>query len=1108
MRTSLIVSLFLTYALVPSGAAPLHAQDQNDDTWDVTLPRGETRVIDFETNEGTWTSLDVTPDGEWIVFDLLAHIYRIPIAGGQAELLTRDAGVSVNYHPKVSPDGSRIAFVSDRGGQNNLWVMDIDGSNPRAVLEDQAVRVNAPTWSADGRFIIFERQPIPQPGQQGGRGLWMVHVDGGTGVELTDVGGASWPSTSADGRYVYLTRSSGSGGAVGYSDAIKGYRQLSRFEFKSGSIVAVTSGTAAQQVRGSSGGAYAGEVSPDGRHLAFARRIPDGTIEWKGHVYGPRTALWLRDLETGAERVIMDPIESDMVETIKTLRPVPGYDWAPDGRSIIINQGGKIRRLDVASGQVSTIEFTARVRREISEMTRASFRITDDPFDVKFTRWHSASPDGSRVAFQAVGKIWVMDRAGGTPERLTPASFAPMEYAPAWSPDGRMLAFTTWEEPAEGHVWRVPATGGVPQRVSTEPGEYIHPVWAPDGRSLVVSRGSGATQRFRTLAWNPWYDLVRLPASGGVGTFVVKEQTGSDGTGAGGARRQILRASMAQGRIFYPESLPGDGPPRLALSSVAPDGGDHRVHATFPFADEVVVSPDGKRVAYQEGDNVYLAPLPLTGTGADPVHITKRGGSLPVEQLTTEGGLYPTWIDDTRVSFGSANRFYLHDAQSGVTDTTDISMTAERPLSTRTVALTNARIVTLEAANGGDAGTLERGTVVIDGSRIVCVGLLGDCDTNGADTVIDLSGATIIPGLVDMHAHHYREHQGVIPEHSFEQAVYLAFGVTTNLDNSMWSQNVFPTGELIEAGRVIGPRTFSTGDPLYRGDAARQNDIRNQDVAEQNVGRLASWGATGIKQYLQPRRDQRQWIAEAARKRQLMVTAEGSDLAYNLGMIMDGQTAWEHPMSYVVTYGDVHKFFGRAGAVYSPTWVVGGTGPWNEEYFFAESDLWKDEKQRRFMPWRQFIPQQQRRVLRPTEHYGFPMISQTLADIIAEGGYGAIGSHGQAHGLGSHWEVWMAASALGNLGALEVASKHGAYFLGAEQDIGTLEVGKLADLLILNSNPLDNIRNTMDIRFVMKGGTMWEGDTLDQVWPANVPFGPYYWVDEDAMRSDTLGVRR
>ena len=1082
------------------GAADLHGQQP--EAWDVTLPRGETRTIDFETDEGTWTSLDVSPDGQWITFDLLAHIYRVPIAGGTAELLTRDAGVSTNYHPKFSPDGTRIAFVSDRGGQNNLWVMDADGSNPRAVFEDQNVRVVEPTWTADGQYIVVRRQPITRPGQApGGGGLWMYHVDGGTGVQLTSVSGASWPSTGTDGRYMYFTRSEGGGVTSGHADAIKGYRQLARFEFETGHVVPITAGTASQQVRSSSGGAYAGEVSPDGRYLAFGRRIPDGTISWEGHVYGPRTALWLRDLETGGERVVMDPIETDMVEGMKTLRPLPGYDWTPDGGSIVINQGGKIRRLDVASGAVSTIPFTARVTREISEMSRASFRIEDDAFDVKFTRWHSASPDGRWVTFQAVGKIWIMSAGGGAPRRLTPEDFEPMEYSPAWSPDSRTVAFTTWEEPAEGHVWTVAASGGAPVRLTSEPAEYIHPVWE-GSRSLIVARGSGATQRGRTWVWNPWHDLVRVSADGGAAQFVVKEGESEAGTSSSSSRGQIVRASMAGNRIYFPERMAREsGPAVTALVSVAPDGSDKRAHATFAYADEVVVSPDGTRVAFQEGDNVFVAPLPVAGAGSDPVHITKPSGALPVTELSTQGGLYPTWRDSSTLTFGNAQQFFSHDVDSGVTDTVTIALSHPKDTPTGTVALTNARIITIESD-----GVIDRGVIVIDGARISCVGALGACDTGSADTVIDLSGSTIIPGLVDMHAHHYREHRGIIPEHSFEQAVYLAYGVTTNLDNSMWSQNVFPTAELIEAGKVIGPRTYSTGDPLYRGDGARQNELRSQEIADNNVERLSSWGATAVKQYLQPRRDQRQWVAQAARERGLMVTSEGSDLAYNMSMIMDGQTAWEHPMSYIVTYSDVARFFGRAGAVYSPTWVVGGGGAWNEEYFFAESDVWKQEKQRRFMPWRQYMPQMQRRMLRPKEHYGFPMISQTLANIIAEGGYGAIGSHGQAHGIASHWEIWMAEAALGPMGALEVATRHGAYFLGAEEDVGTLRAGKLADLLVLNSNPLDDIRNTEDIRFVMKGGRMWDGDTLDEIWPNRVPFGPYYWVDDDVMRTDTVPV--
>jgi hypothetical protein len=341
---------------------------------------------------------------------------------------------------------------------------------------------------------------------------------------------------------------------------------------------------------------------------------------------------------------------------------------------------------------------------------------------------------------------------------------------------------------------------------------------------------------------------------------------------------------------------------------------------------------------------------------------------------------------------------------------------------------------------------------------------------------------------------------------AFETAVPLAYGVTTNLDNSMWSQDIFPAADMIEAGVLVGPRTFSTGDPLYAGDRGRQNELTSYQITEENVKRLASWGAVSLKQYMQPRRAQRQWVSEAARKVGLMVTAEGSDLNYNLSMIMDGQTGWEHPMSYMPMYSDVAKFFGQSETVYSPTFVVGGPSAWNDEFFLAESNVWQDEKLRLWMPWQQLVPHTRRRMLRPKTDYSYPFMAQILADIIAEGGHGAIGSHGQQHGIGSHWEVWMAASAMGPMGALELATNEGAYFLGAQDDVGSLTGGKLADLMVLNSNPLDDIRNTTDILYVMKGGRLYDGMTLDELWPRQREYGPRPWINEDAWRSGPRGV--
>lgn len=1084
-------------------------RDEQRPEWDVTLARGVTRQIDFTTSEGTGMSVDISADGRWIVFDLLGHIYRVSASGGKAESLTQSSGVAINVHPRFSPNGQLIAFISDRRGQNNLWVMNADGSSPRAVFHDLTARAVAPAWTPDGQYIVVRKEALGDGGGRGGQaasntGFWMYHRDGGEGVRLLADAAAQWPSVSPDGRWIYYHVSSGE------RDALRGHYQVRRLDIRTGDVIDITGGTAdgAASGRSSSGGAIAPEISPDGRWLAFARHIPDATVSFKGHRFGPRTALWLRDLETGAERLAMDPISVLVEGGGKTLRVLPGYAWSRDGRSIYISEGGGLSRLDVTSGNVTPIEFEARVQRTISEQAYKPFRVTDGAFESKFLRWQTGSPDGRTVAFQAIGRIWLMDVAGGTPRRLTPESFQPpQEFAPAWSPDGQWLAFTTWDDTLGGHVWKVSARGGQPVRLTSQPGEYVHPAWSPDGREVALVRGSGATRRGGTLTHNPWWDVVRLTAGGTAGQtrtaprFVARVALPTGVSPSSMARRSILAPSWGtEGRIFFTEPRRAENESRTAIVSVRPDATDRRTHMLLPYADQAVVSPDGSWVAFEEGDNVFVSPLPWEGTGAETVVLEKRRGRLPVRPISLGGGLFPRWRDSLTLEFGSGNRWFRYNVDTRRTDTVTIRLQVPRRVVQGSVALTNARIVTLGGAQHDQV--IERGTVLVNGARIACV---GQCDTNGA-RVIDASGKTIIPGFVDMHSHHYREHRGFRPLRDYEIAIYLAYGVTTSLDNSMWAQNIFPTAELIEAGRTIGPRTFSSGDPLYRGDAARQNELTSYEVTEQNIDRLASWGAVSLKQYQQPRRDQRQWVSDIARKKGLMVTAENGDLEYNLGMIMDGQTGFEHPLSYIPVYSDVAKFFGQAKTVYSPTLVVGGPADWNIEYFYAESDVWKEAKQRRWMPWRMTTTFLRRRTLRPETDYSYPLIAQGMADIIAEGGYGAIGSHGEHHGPDAHWEVWMGASALGPLGALRVASLHGAHFLGAEQDLGSLEAGKLADLIVLNSNPLENIRNTADMVYVMKGGVLYDSDTLDEVWPERRPFGPYYWINEDALRQDDRPV--
>ena len=1086
LATALTLALTALALAISAMPAPATAQEAPAD-WDITQARGETREIAFAATEGTWMSVDISPDGAWIVFDLLGHIYRMPVGGGEATSITQDSGLALNIHPVFSPDGLEIAFISDRNGQNNLWIMGADGSNPRPVFTDINVRAMEPVWLPGGDYLVV-RQTDMTGGGLFSYGLFMYHRDGGSGIELvaytTQMPG--WSSVSPDGRYLYFHQFVGSILPYGGQDSSKGDFQIRRLELATGQVTPITSGQSQQQGRMTSGGAFAPEVSPDGRFLAFGRRIPDGVLEYRGHVFGPRTGLWLRDLETGTERLIMDPVEWDMTQEITRAGPVlPRFTWDAAGTRIYLSQGGGIRVLDPVSGEVGTIPFSARVERTISEMAHGTRSIPEDSFDARFLRWPTASPDGQTIVFEAIGKLWRRDASGGEPQRLTPDDFPAFEYAPSWSPDGGSIAFTTFDWEEGGHIWHVSAEGGRPQRVSNRAGEYMNPVWRPDGHEILATRGSGATARGRTPADNPWHDLVRFPADGeGDGVTVARVP---------GANPPVASYGHDQ-RIHFASSD--------TVVSVAADGTDRRPHAYLPTTWESVVSPDASHVAFVTVGDVFVALIPpARAEGAVPA-ITRTGGALPVERITTKGGLFPRWRDRTTLEFGGGTRYATYNMASGESASTDLRLTVPRSVHEGSVAFTGARIITLD-----EAGVIERGDIVTVGGRITCV---GECDISGADRTIDGTGKTVIPGWIDMHGHHNRQSVGLIPERGFEHSVYLAYGVTTTRDPAAASVNTWSTKDLVQAGRMVGPRIYATGETLTAGDAPFKADVDSPEEADNQVARLQSWGAESIKQYLQPNRRRAQWLVDAARKRGMVATSEGGnfDLSHNIGLVMDGHAGFEHALVQFPVYSDVSRFLGQAGFYYSPTVVVGGSAPWTEEYFFQRDDTWLDEKLRRWLPWRHLIPHARRRSLRPESDYGFAIVAEGMADIIAEGGYGVIGSHGQQHGPASHWEVWSYAEALGPLGALEVASLNGARYLGLDDQLGSIVAGKYADLVILDSNPLDDIENTLDIDLVMKDGVLYDAATLDEVWPSARPFGSYYWVNPDVMKTDTLPVGR
>ena len=367
-----------------------------------TLPLTTTRIARFTTDEGTWMSFSVSPDGRTILFDLLGDLYTLPIAGGKASRLM--GGNAMDVQARYSPDGRRIVFVSDRSGSDQVWVANADGSNPVRITKFPAGAVSYPVW-VDNEYV-FARQNL-------------FHVAGGDGVDLPVGAGATSFSPDANRAYV-----SGRGG------------QITMYDRKTGrSHVAVSSPTGAMQ----------GTVSPDGRKLAYFTR------------FDARTSLMLRDIETGDERVLRHDVQHDASLRSAGYGQMPNPAWLPDGSAILTTWGGKIWRVDAVSGTSTNIPFTADVEQYMGPLSLSQYPITDT-FLARQIRDAAPSPDVTRLAFTALEKLYITTLAGGTPRRVTNAHNT-VEHSPAWSPDGRTLVFATWTDERGGDLFRVNADG-------------------------------------------------------------------------------------------------------------------------------------------------------------------------------------------------------------------------------------------------------------------------------------------------------------------------------------------------------------------------------------------------------------------------------------------------------------------------------------------------------------------------------------------------------------------------------------------------------------------------------------------------------------------------
>ncbi len=1051
------------------------AEQKEEQKWDVNAPPGEWSTIKIDTTETTWSDVDVSPDGKTIVFDMLGDIYTVPIAGGEAKALT--TSIAWDFQPRFSPDGKKIALISDRGGADNLWIMDADGGNARAVTEEKEHLVHNPYWSPDGEYIAAKKGFTSTRSIPAGE-IWLFHTGGGGGLQLTerpnkdkDQKTMAEPAFSRDGRYVFYSQDVTPGRVWQYNkDSTGQIFVIQRLDRQTGETDTFVDGA---------GGAIRPTPSPDGKHLAFVRRTPVLT-----------SAIWIKDMESGVERPVFDRLDRDLQETNGSQGNTTALAWTPDGKSIVFWAGGKLRRVDVATKQAAVIPVRVRTEKQVRKALRFPVEVAPADVKVRMLRWAQMSPDGSKALFQALGHLYVKDLASGTQRRLTSQNDH-FEFHPSFSPDGRSVVYTTWDDEDLGSVRIVPVAGGAGRTITKHPGHYVEPRFSPSADRVVYRKLSGGF--LLAGAWSMEPGIYTVPAAGGEPKRVSKS----------GFRPQFTADGK---RVLFSDTDES----KLQLKSVSLEGHDERTHLQGAFLHEFSVSPDGRWVAFTVDWNAYVAPFTLTGKTVDVGAETK---AIPVKQVSKRSGEFLHWsADGKRLYWAHGATLFSRELKDAfgflagapeelpepASEGLDLgfSVPADRPAGY--IALTNARIVTMRDANAQQE-VIENGVVLVQGNRIEAVGSADKVGIPEAAFELDLSGKTIIPGLVDVHAHGPFSRNEITPQQNWLQFSNLAFGVTTVHDPSNDTSSVFSAAELQRAGKIVAPRIYSTGTILYGAHAPSvKAKVDSLDDAKFHVQRLKDVGAISVKSYQQPRRDQRQQVIQAGQELGIMVVPEGgAKFQCNMNEIVDGHTGIEHAIPLAMAYDDVKQLWSQSGTGYSPTFGVAYGGISGENYWYDRTEVWKNERLMRYSPRFLIEPRSMRRTTAPDEHYNHIQVARFAKQLRDLGVPVLIGAHGQREGLAAHWEMWMMhQGGFSPWEAIRGATIDGARYIGLDRDVGSIEAGKLADLVVIDGNPLDDLRRSEYVAYTMLNGRLYEAATMNQVAPDKVAREPFFFERE------------
>lgn len=1054
---------------------PLKAQEKSK-KWDVNNPSLPTKSFTLKTDEGTWMNLDISPDGKNIAFDLLGDIFTMPIEGGKAKVLR--SGLAYEVQPRYSPDGKSILFTSDAGGGDNIWKMDPDGNQAMQLTNESFRLLNNAYWFPSGEYFVA-RKHFTSTRSLGAGEIWMYHRSGGGGIQLTerknDQQDVNEPSVSPDGRYVYFSEDMYPGGYFQYNkDPNNQIFIIRRYDTKEGKI---------ENLIGGAGSAFRPIPSRDGKKLAYIRR---DRIQ---------TQLIVHDLESGTEQLIAQDLSKDQLEAWTIFGIYTGFSWTPDNKFIVIWSKGKIRKINVETGQSFIIPFEVEVEHKMVEPLQSKQVCFEDTVQIHAIRNCRTSPDQKLLIFNAAGFLYKMSLPAGKPVRLTDAT--DFEFEPSFTPDGKELVYVSWDDDEMGKIIKMNLLTGKRNTLLNQKGIYRTPSFSPDGKWIVFVKETGNDHQGFSHCKNP--GIYLLSSLGGTPQLV--STTG-----------QYPLFSSDSKRIFYQTGGYLFGSLSKSLKSVNTDGRDEKTHFTSTYANQFIPSPDNKWIAFTELYKVYVAAMPSSGK---PIVLSKEIKSIPVAQVTDQAGISLHWSQDSKKIFWTTgNQYYseeLSDRFAFLRSQTDslppfdtnfisIDLKIKSFSPSGSMAFTNAILITMDSDR-----IIEKGYLVIENNRIRDLGSMADFPKLSfrPDTVIDLNGKIIMPGLVDVHAHLGAFRFGLSPKKHWQYWANLAYGVTTTHDPSSNSEMTFSQSEMVKTGRMLGPRIFSTGTILYGADGDFKATIENEDDARFALARTKAWGAFSVKSYNQPRRDQRQMVIKAAKELNMLVVPEGGSFFYhNMTQVADGHTGVEHNIPVAPIYKDVIDFWKFSGSANTPTLIVNYGSVNGEYYWYQKTDVWKKERLLRFTPRHIIDSRSRHRTMIPEEEYenGHILTARSCKALQDNGVNINLGSHGQIQGIGAHWELWMfVQGGMTPLQALKCATINGAKYIGMDAEIGSISKGKLADLIVLSEDPLKDIRHSESIQYTMINGRLFNSSDMSQIYPKSSPAPQFYWQKPGAV---------